>query len=89
VFALLCNDRFVDRSPSFVFYTLADEGIYLCSVRTMYRILKVNHACSERRRFRRSRTYARPELLATGVNQIWSWDITRLKGPVPHKHFYL
>lgn len=66
-----------------------DENIYLCSWRTMYRILEENNEVKERRRGHRKRNYKKPELLATGPNQVWSWDITKLRGPVPWTYFYL
>jgi len=85
----LRSDRFVDRSPAEVVYTLLDEGEYLCSVRGMYRILAANDEVRERRDQLRHPAYARPELLATAPNQVWSWDITALRGPGKSKHFYL
>ena len=85
----LRSERFVDQSPSEVVYTLLDEGEYLCSVRGMYRILAANAEVRERRDQLRHPAYARPELLATGPNQVWSWDITALRGPGKSKHFYL
>jgi len=89
VLELLNQDRFVDKAPAEVFATLLDEGIYLCSIRTMYRILKENKQVRERRDLRRHPKYQKPELLATAPNQIWSWDITRLKGPVKGQYYYL
>ncbi len=85
----LCIERFVDRSPREVFATLLDEGVYLCSVRSMYRILKAHSCVSERRNQARRTHYARPELIATAPNQVWSWDITKLKGPKKWSYFYL
>jgi len=82
VLDLLHGERFVDSAPAQVYATLLDEGRYLCSVRTMYRLLAANDAVRERRRQRRHPPYAKPELLATGPNQVWNWDITKLKGPV-------
>jgi transposase InsO family protein len=79
VLQVLNSERFQDQSPSEVFATLLDEGIYVGSVRTMYRILDENHQVRERRNQRRHPVYAKPELVATGVNQVWSWDITKLK----------
>jgi putative transposase len=69
--------------------TLLDEGHYLCSVSTMYRILKANEEVRERRNQKRHPAYQKPELLATGPNQVWSWDITKLRGPVPHTSYYM
>jgi len=89
VLEALRSDRFVDRAPRQVYATLLDEGSYLCSVRTMYRILEAEDEVRERRNQRRHPEYTKPELLATGPNQVWSWDITKLKGPVKWTYFYL
>jgi len=89
VLAVLHADRFVDGSPSEVYATLLDEGVYLCSVSTMYRILRVELEVRERRAQVRRPNYAKPELLATAPNQVWSWDITRLLGPVKWSYFQL
>ncbi len=76
VLALLNSDRFADRPPAEVYAALLDEGRYLCSIRTMYRILHEHGEVKERRRQLRRPQYAAPELLATGPNQLWSWDIS-------------
>ena len=89
VLAVLHDDRFVDLPPAEVYATLLDEGQYLCSIRTMYRILHEQAEVKERRRQLRHPRYAAPELLATGPNQLWSWDITKLKGPIKWTYFYL
>jgi len=89
VFLALCSERFVDRSPAEVAATLLDEGRYLCSERTMYRILASRAAVQERRPQRAHPEYQKPELMATGPNQVWSWDITRLLGPKKWSYFYL
>lgn len=73
--------RFVDLAPAQVYATLLDEGTYLCAERTMYRVLAEHAEVRERRAQRRHPVYAAPELLATAPNQLWSWDITKLKGP--------
>lgn len=86
--ALNC-ERFADKAPAQVAATLLDEGTYLCSVRTMYRILRANAQVRERRNQLRHPAYAKPELLATGPNQVWSWDITKLKAAVKWSYFYL
>jgi putative transposase len=86
---LLHAERFVDQAPRAVYATLLDEGQYLCSVRTMYRILAEAEEVRERRNQCRHPIYAKPELLATAPNQIWSWDITKLKGPEKWTYFYL
>ncbi|MFY9657726.1 MAG: hypothetical protein WAK01_14290 [Methylocystis sp.] len=74
---MLHEDRFVDKSPSEIYARLLDEGRYLCSIRTMYRILKENKEVRERRNQARHPNYEKPELLATAPNQVWSWDITK------------
>jgi putative transposase len=89
VLALLNDDRFADLPPAEVYATLLDEGKYVCSIRTMYRILHAEHAVRERRRQLRHPRYQAPELLATQPNQLWSWDITKLKGPVKWTYYYL
>lgn len=85
----LCSERFVDRSPRQVYATLLDEGVYLCSWRTMYRLLKEKQASGERRRQCRHPRYQKPELVATAPNQVWSWDITYLKTLVRGRFYYL
>ena len=85
----LHEQRFVDRAPAEVWATLLDESSYLCSIRTMYRILGDHQEVKERRNQAHRTQYARPELLATGPNQVWSWDITRLKGPVKWSYYQL
>ena len=90
VIETLHSDRFQDKAPYEVYATLLDEGKYHCSIRTMYRILASEHGCVKERRRRHQRGhYKKPELLATGPNQVWSWDITKLKGPVKWTYFYL
>ena len=89
VLETLTSERFCDQSVRQVWAQLLDEGTYLCSVRTMYRILAENQAVRERRNQLRHPEYHRPELLATGPNQLWSWDITKLKGPRKWNYFYL
>jgi putative transposase len=81
VLALLPEERFQDRSPAAIQATLLDEGQYLCSTRTMYRILEQEGESRERRDQLVHPPYQRPELLATAPNQLWSWDITKLLGP--------
>lgn len=89
VLAVLNDDRFADLPPAEVYATLLDEGKYVCSIRTMYRILTEQAEVKERRRQLQHPRYTAPELLATGPNQLWSWDITKLKGPVKWTAFYL
>lgn len=81
ILAVLNSDRFVDTTPIEVFATLLDEGVYLASVATLYRVLRENRQVVERRRLARHPTRARPELIATGSGQVFSWDITKLPGP--------
>lgn len=88
VLALLNSDRFCDYAPAEVHATLLDESVYLCSERTMYRILERNNQNVQRRQ-KAAHKYSRPELLATGPNQLWSWDITKLKGPRKWTYYYL
>jgi putative transposase len=80
---------FIDQAPQQVVATLLDQGRYLCSTRTMYRLLRRNGEVHERRDQLVHPSYARPELLATGPNQLWSWDITKLLGPSKWTHFHL
>jgi len=86
---LLHSERFQDKAPNEVFATLLDEGTYLCSVRTLYRILEQAGEVRERRAQLRHPNYQKPPLLATGSNQVWSWDITKLLEPVKWTYFYL
>lgn len=85
----LHSERFQDKAPHEVYATLLDEGTHLCSVRTMYRILDKNQEVKDRRRHVSRAHYVKPELLATAPNQVWSWDITKLKGPAKWTYFYL
>ena len=89
VLAVLHEPRFQDRAPAAVQATLLDEGQYLCSIRTMYRILEQEGESGERRDQLVHPAYHKPELLATAPNQLWSWDITKLLGPVKWTYFYL
>jgi len=89
VLDVLHSERFVDQSPAEVHATLLEEQTYLCSPRTMYRILAVADEVQERRDQARHPAYVKPELVATAPNQIWSWDITKLKGPVAYLYFSL
>ena len=89
VLAILHNERFLDKAPHEIYATLLDEGTYLCSTRTMYRILKKHGEVRERRNQLLRPNYQKPELLAMASNQIWSWDITKLKGPAKWTYFYL
>jgi putative transposase len=86
---VLHSPRFVDRAPAEVCATLLDECVYLCSERTMYRILAARGEVKERRNQLRHPRYVKPRLVARGPNQVWSWDITKLRGPVKRQLFYL
>ena len=85
----LLHTRFIDQAPAQIHATLLDEGTYLCSPRTMYRVLDAAHEVKERRDQVRRPPYAAPELLATRPNEVWSWDITTLLGPSKWTYFYL
>lgn len=84
----LNSERFCDMAPGEIFHTLLDEGIYYCSQRTMYRVLARNRQNVQRRQ-REKGKYERPELLATRPNELWSWDITKMKGPRKWTYYYL
>ena len=86
---VLDSERFADTAPATVYATLLDEGRYHGSVRTMYRLLGAQNQAGERRRQRRHPVYSKPELLAVRPNQVWSWDITKLKGPAKWTCFHL
>jgi transposase InsO family protein len=87
---ILHSERFLDDTPYEIYATLLDEGGYHCSIRTMYRILASEHGCvKERRKHVQRPNYTKPELLATEQNQVWSWDITKLKGPAKWTYFHL
>ena len=89
VLATLNHESFVDKSVAQVWATLLDEGSYLCSESTMYRILREAGGIRERRRQATHPARTRPELVATGPGQVWSWDITKLHGPVPGVYYDL
>jgi transposase InsO family protein len=89
VLDVLNDDAFADDAPAQVHASLLDGGIYLCSVRTMYRVLAANDEVRERRDVLRHPAYSKPELVATAPNQVWSWDITKLKGPAKYTYFFL
>ena len=89
VLDVLHSERFIDQSPAEVHATLIEEQTYLCAPRTMYRVLAAAKEVRERRAQARHPVYTTPELVATGPNQVWSWDITKLKGPIPYIYFSL
>jgi transposase InsO family protein len=85
----LNSERFAECAPRQVYAALLDEGVYLCSWRTMYRVLEAHDEVRERRDQLRHPSYRKPELLGSAPNQVWSWDITKLRGPVKWTYFYL
>jgi putative transposase len=89
VLDVLRSPRFVDKSPAQVWATLLDEMVYYCSIRTMYRYLAANGEVKERRNQLRHPNYQKPELLAEAPNEVWTWDITKLRGPAKWTYFYL
>jgi putative transposase len=89
VLDILHAERFIDKAPQEIYATLLDEKSYLCSVRTMYRILEKEGELKERRKQVSRPQYSKPEILAHAPNEAWSWDITKLKGPVKWTYFYL
>ena len=90
VLEVLHSERFVDISPEETWATLLDEGTYLCSTRTMYRILAAHHGGVRERRDQLTHpAYAKPELLAERPNELWSWDVSKLKGPAKWTYYYL
>ncbi len=89
VLGILNSERFQDKSPYEIYPALLDEGNYHCSISTMYRILREHDQVKERRKQVQRPAYTKPELLATGPNQLWSWDITKLKSASKWTYFYL
>jgi putative transposase len=89
VLDLLRGGRFVDKAPAQVWATLLDEGVYLCSESTMYRLLRAHGEVRERRRHARHPAKVKPELVAYRPNEVWSWDITKLPGPARGVHYDL
>jgi putative transposase len=85
----LHSDRFVDLAPAEVWATLLDEGVYLGSISTFYRLLREAGETRERRRQATHPATVKPELVATAPNQVWSWDITKLRGPAKWTYYYL
>jgi putative transposase len=81
IIEVLNSERFCDQAPAQIWATLLDEGTYLASISTMYRLLRAQHQVRERRAQARRPALVKPELMATGPNQVWSWDITKLRGP--------
>lgn len=89
VLEVLGSERFADKSVAQAHTVLLDEGVWLCSQSTMYRLLAANGQSGERRAQARHPARKKPELLATGANQVWSWDITKLRGPARGVWYHL
>jgi putative transposase len=89
VLAVLNCERFADMAPAAVYATLLDEGTYLCSESTMYRLLRERDQTGDRRRHATHPAGVKPELVAHQPNSVWSWDITKLRGPVKWTYYYL
>lgn len=89
VLATLDSEAFMDKAPAQVFAKLLEDGTYLCSTRTMYRVLAANDQVRERRAQRQHPAYTKPQLVATAPNQVWTWDITKLPGPTKGTYFSL
>ncbi len=89
VLEIMHEERFVDKAPGEIYARLLDEGKYYCSISTMYRILRSNNEVRERRDQLKHPEYEKPELLATAPNQVWSWDISKVKGPYKWTHYHL
>lgn len=89
VLDVLHSERFADQPPTEVYATLLSEGVYLASIRTMYRLLAEQGETAERRAQRTPTKHAKPTLTATAPNQVWTWDITKLRGPMPGVFYHL
>jgi transposase InsO family protein len=89
VMDVLCSEPYVDASPAEVYAMLLEQGVYLCSVRSMYRVLHRHNACRERRSLVHHPAHKKPQLVATAPNQVWSWDITKVRGPGRGEYFHL
>jgi len=89
VLDVLHGEAFADKAPAETYAKLLDQGTYLCSIRTMYRVLNANQEVRERRNQLRHPAYAKPQLVATAPNQVWTWDITKLLGPAKWTYYYL
>ena len=89
VLTVLRSEEYCDLAPAQVWARLLDDGIYLCSISTMYRLLAVAGENRERRRQRTHPARKKPELIATAPNRVWSWDITKLQGPTRGVYYEL
>ena len=87
--AILRSAEFADKAPPQAYAVLLDQGVYLCSISTMYRLLRESSEVRERRDLIRHPVYTKPELLATAPREVFSWDITELRGPVKGSYFHL
>ena len=87
--AVLNSPEHMDKAPAAVYHELLDNGVYLASVPTMYRVLREHDEVRERRRQATHPARVKPELVAAGPNSVWSWDITKLHGPAKWTYFYL
>lgn len=87
--AVLNSEEHVDKAPATVYHELLDDGVYLASVSTMYRILRAHDEVRERRRQATHPARVKPELVAAAPNRVWSWDITKLHGPAKWTYYYL
>ena len=88
ILQVLHSDRFVDLAPAQVWAILLDEGVYLGSQSTFYRLLRAASGTGERRRQATHPAAVKPELAATCPNSVWSWDITKLLGPAKWTYYY-
>jgi putative transposase len=89
ILAVLRSPEYCDLAPAQVWARLLDDGIYLCSISTMYRLLAIAGENRERRRQRTHPARKKPELIATAPNRVWSWDITKLQGPTRGTYYEL
>jgi putative transposase len=89
VLEVLHSERFADAAPATIYATLLDEGTYLCSISTMYRLLRERGETGDRRRHSTHPARVKPELVAEAPNRVWSWDITKLHGPAKWTYYYL
>ncbi len=89
VLSVLRSSEYCDLAPAQVWARLLDDGIYLCSISTMYRLLAIAGESRERRRQRTHPAKKKPELIARRPNEVWSWDITKLQGPERGTYFEL
>jgi putative transposase len=90
ILGVLHGESFADKAPAQTYAKLVDQGTYLCSIRTIYRVLEADQEVRERRRNQlRHPAYAKPQLVATAPNQVWTWTITKLLGPAKWTYYYL